>query len=133
MSGDKADESSLVPGYAGHADASARRLSDQHVRAWVGERLAELRERVPFDGQADRVEALLLRCEFADQHVIRAIEDDRFAHPEYAAAAEEGDRKLIAAAKALPTVGPAELPGVLDALERAFNERAEAIATRLKR
>lgn len=127
------DESSIVPGYAGHADAVARRLSDQQVRAWVGELLAELRDRVPLDGQADRVEALLMRCEFADQHVIHAIEDDRFAQPDYVAAVEDVDRKLIAAAKPLPTVEPAQLPETLDALERAFNERSEEIATRLKR
>jgi hypothetical protein len=132
MSEELADEAAIVPGYAGHADMPARRLSDQQVRAWVGELLAVLRDRVPLGEYADRVEALLMRCEFADQHMIHAIEDDRFAQAEYAAAIEEYDRKLIAAASALPSAGPGDLAAVVDGLERAFNERAE-ISNRLKR
>jgi hypothetical protein len=133
MSEELAAGAAVVPGYAGHADMPARRLSDQQVRAWVGELLAALRDRVPLEGYAERVEALLMRCEFADQHVIHAIEDNRFAEPENAAALEEYDRKLIAASNALANAGPGDLGPVLDALERAFDERAEGIAKRLKR
>jgi hypothetical protein len=130
---DKTAGSALVPGYAGHADARARRLSDQQVRAWVGEMLANLRERVPADGYSERLEALLMQCEFSDQHVIKAIEDDRFAQPELVELVEDCDRKLIAAANPGPKTAPDGVPALLEALETAFKERSEAIEARLKR
>jgi hypothetical protein len=130
---DKNSGSALVPGYAGHADARARRLSDQQVRAWVGEMLADLRERVPLDGYGDRVEALLMHCEFSDQHVIKAIEDDRFAQPELVELVEACDRELIAAASPGRETGPDGLPALVEALEKAFKDRSAAIAAQLKR
>jgi hypothetical protein len=123
----------IVPGYAGHADVQSRRLSDQQVRAWVGEILAELMARVPLDGVRGRVDALLLRCEFGNQHVIKAIEDVRFSGPALAELVEEQDRKLIAAASAGPTTGPDGLAAFIEGLERAFEERAAAITSGLKR
>ncbi len=123
----------IVPGYAGHADARARRLSDQQVRAWVGEMLADLQERVPPDGYGDRLDALLMQCEFGDQHVIKAVEDDRFGEPELVELVEACDRKLIAAASPGPNIGPDGIPALLDALETAFKERSAAIEARLKR
>jgi hypothetical protein len=123
----------LVPGYAGHADAQARYLSDQQVRAWAGETLTGLQERISVDGLRDRFDTLLMHCEFGDQHVIRAIEDDRFGTPELAELVEAADRKVVAATNRLQDVGPEELDAALTALERAFEERAAAIAARLKR
>lgn len=130
---DETGGTAIVPGYAGHADARARRLSDQQVRAWVGEMLADLRERVPPDGYSERLDALLLQCEFGDQHVIKAVEDDRFAEPELVELVEACDRKLIAAASAGPNTGPEGIPALLEALETAFKERSAAIEARLKR
>jgi hypothetical protein len=132
MSEDLAPEPSIVPGYAGHGDALARHRSDQQVRAWVGELLVDLQERLTVDGVREQFDALLLRCEFADQHVIHAIEDQRFAADEFAVAIEEYDRKLVAAAGACPTVTAEELTGLLEALEAAFVERAAGIEARLK-
>jgi hypothetical protein len=122
-----------VPGYAGHADAAARRLSDQQVRAFVGEILTDLQDRLPVGDSRERYETLLMRCEFADQHVIRAIEEDRFAKADAVAAVEEYDRKLAAAGGACRTVDAEGLAGCLDALERAFAERAAGIEGFLKR
>jgi hypothetical protein len=133
MSEEPAAGAAIVPGYAGHADMLSRRLSDQQVRAWVGELLAGMRERVAAGEQQERLEALLMRCEFADQHVIHAIEDDRFARPEYAAMLEDYDRKLVAASSGCSTVTAGELAALLEGLERAFDERATAIASRLER
>jgi hypothetical protein len=127
------EDRALVPGYAGHDDAIARRLSDQQVRAWVGELLTDLQDRLPLDGVRERVDDLLMRCEFADQHVVHAIEDERFGGPELAALVEDYDRKLIAAAAACPTVTAEGLGGLLDAIEGAFADRATGIAARLKR
>lgn len=123
---------SPVPDYAGHDDAIARRRSDQQVRAWVGELLAELQDRLPLDGVRERVDALLMRCEFADQHVVHAIEDDRFGQAAFAAAIEDYDRKLVVAAAACPTVTVSGLNALIGAIECAFTERAAGIAARLK-
>ncbi len=122
----------LVPGYAGHQDAVARRLSDQQVRAWVGEMLVDLADRLDLSGVRERVDALLLRCEFADQHVVHAIEDARFGQADLAEAVEEYDRKLIAAAGACSTAAAGRIADLLEALENAFNERATGIEERLK-
>jgi len=121
-----------VPGYAGHADAPARVLSDQQVRAWVGETLADLPEPLPDGGLQDRLDALLVRCEFGDPHVSRALEDDRFGQPDLAALVEARDRALVEAASRVRTTGPEGLGAVLEALERTFDERARAIEEQLK-
>jgi hypothetical protein len=133
MSEDMAAGPSLVPGYAGHGDAAARRRSDQQVRAWVGELLVDLQDRLALDGVRERVDALLMRCEFADQHVVHAIEDDRFAADDFAAAIEDYDRKLVVAAGTCSTVSAEGLSGLVEAIERAFDERATGIEARLKR
>jgi len=133
MSEDRIGPAALIPDYAGHADARARRLSDQQVRAWVGEILAGLRERIALDGLTERFEALLMRCEFGDQRVIRAIEDDCFGEPEVAAEVETLDRALLEAADGGRSAEAASLGALVEALERAFDARAAAIAARLKR
>ena len=133
MSTDAAAGEPLVPGYAGHDDPIARRLSDQQVRAWVGEMLADLEERIPIDGIRERFEAVLLRCEFGDQHVIKAIEDERFGAPDKVRLVEEADRRLVEAANRGRTIGPDALEALLEELERAFDERSAAIAAQLER
>jgi hypothetical protein len=132
MSEDAASRALPVPDYAGHGDAVARRRSDQQVRAWVGELLVDLQDRLPLDGVRARVEALLMRCEFADQHVIRAIEDDRFGADDFAAEIENYDRKLVAAAEGCRTVTAPGLNALIDAIEGAFADRAAGIEARLK-
>lgn len=121
-----------VPGYAGHADAVARRLSDQQVRSWAGELLTGLRERLPPGEVQERLDALLLRCEFGDQHVVRALEDESFSQPELAAMVESYDHKVADAAKAAATAPPEEVMAALGVLERFFDERAAAIGKHLK-
>ncbi len=131
MSTDATAGDPLIPGYAGHADAIARRLSDQQVRAWVGEILVDLEDRIPIDGIREQFEAVLLRCEFGDQHVIKAVEDDRFGAPDLAQLVEECDRKLIAVADRAKTIGPDELGALLGDLDHAFSERAATIEAHL--
>jgi hypothetical protein len=133
MNEDLTRRADLVPGYAGHADPQARYLSDQQVRASVGEMLAGLRERLPSDGLGDALEALVLRCEFGDQHVIRAIQDDRFGKPDLAELVEACDRKVVEAAGRVKTAGPDDLPAALGELAAAFDERSAQIEARLER
>jgi hypothetical protein len=122
-----------IPAYPGHADAHARRLADQQVRAWVGERLAALRERLPIPPDlAAAFEDLLFHCQFGDQHVIKALEDDRFAGAEHVAVVEAEDAKLLGAAVAADRVDAAGLPAFQATLQAAFTERTATIVA-LKR
>jgi hypothetical protein len=93
--------------------------------------LADLEERLPIDAVRERFEALLFHCEFADQYVIRAIEDNRFAQPERVKLVEDVDRRLIEVANRGRTIEAAAFSAFLEDLERAFNERSAAIATSL--
>jgi hypothetical protein len=117
-----------IPEYAGHADVQARRLADQQVRAWVGERLAALRERLPIPGDlAAAFEDLLMRCQFGDQRVIKTLDDARFADPEHVAALEAEDAKLLTLAADADRVDAAGLPALVAALRTAFDDRTAAI------
>ncbi len=133
MNEDLTRRKELVPGYAGHADPDARFLSDQQVRAWVGETLARLGERLQPGTPRDDLDALLLRCEFGDQHVIRAIQDNRFGKPDLAQLVEACDRKVVEAADRVETAGPDGLAAARGELGRAFDERSDEIEARLER
>jgi hypothetical protein len=119
----------LIPSYAGHADSQARRLSDQQVRAWAGEALADVRDRLDLGAFAERFDALLMRCEFGDQRVIKALEADYFAEPGAAAAVEQHDGEVVAIAESAKTLTADGLDAFLGKLERAFDERANAVVT----
>jgi hypothetical protein len=127
MSDDVQALTGLLPAYAGHGDAPARRLSDQQVRAFAGEALVDLQDRLTLAPVQDRFDALLMRCEFGDQHVIKALEDDRFAEPAAAAAVEAVDRALVEAAARARTVDAGGLTAFIDDLEHAFDGRVAAV------
>jgi len=133
MSEDGQALTGLLPAYAGHGDGQARRLSDQQVRAYAGESLVDLQDRLAVGPVQDRFDALLMRCEFGDQHVIKALEDARFAEPEAAAAVESCDRALVEVAGRARDVDAAGLEAFVADLERAFDDRAAAVSARLKR
>ena len=123
---------SFIPAYAGHADASARRLADQQVRAWVGERLAALRERLPLDGVSAAFEDVLVHCQFGDQQVIKALEDDSFAAPDHVAVIEAEDTAVLAAAAEAERVDAGDVPAFITNLQTIFRHRSAAIVA-LKR
>jgi hypothetical protein len=133
MSGDIGALRALIPTYAGHESAQARRLTDQQVRAFTGEALVDLQDRLSLDAVRDRFDALLMRCEFGDQHVIKALEDDHFAEGPAAAANEDVDVKLVEIAARLKSVDAGGLADLFGDLERAFDERAATVSGRLKR
>lgn len=115
-----------VPDYTGVADPAARRASDQHLRAWAGELLATLRTGVPAGPARDRLDELILACEFADQRLIMAFEehaalDDPARLVRYLAA----DAAMLAAVDALLA---AKAP---DAFERALAGVEAALAGRV--
>jgi len=127
MSDEMIGARSAIPGYAGHADTHARRLADQQVRAWVGERLAALRERLPLDGATEVFDDVIFHCEFGDQHVIKALEDARFGEAAPSAALEAADDRLLVAAASADTIDGAGLPAFLAGLRDAFAQRTATI------
>jgi len=118
---------SAIPGYAGFADPIARRLSDQQVRAWVGERLAALGQRLPDAFATPGFEETLERCQFGDQHVIKALEDGRFADADHVAAVEAEDAQLLTSAARAEAVDAAGIAALIAEVSAAIRHRADAI------
>jgi hypothetical protein len=120
---------SRIPGYADYADADARHEVDKQIRAWLGEALVEARDRLePAEALAERIDGLILRCEFSDQRVIRASDHARFDQP-LIDRVHELDREIVECAdriRALASVD--ELSAELDTAARLLDERFGAIA-----
>src|SRR5579862_3037503 len=79
---------SRIPAYADYTDEDARHLVDKQVRAYVGEALSRLRERLgpALDAaRAERLEDVLLKCEFTNQQFVHKMDhsvlsDDEVEH-----------------------------------------------------
>ena len=128
MSDDLTGIRAYISGYPGHADAAARRLSDQEVRAFVGEALVDLRERLrPTGDLADRLDSLVLHCEFGDQRALKALDDERYGEPEPAARLEAVDREIVETAARAPEITLEQLPAYLDELETLMQRRGPAL------
>jgi hypothetical protein len=120
---------SRIPGYADYADPGARHQVDKQMRAWLGEALSAARDALrPSGALAERLDGLLLRCEFSDQRVIRAADHARF---------DDGlvdhvhalDRRIVEVGDRIRAAGSAdELATALDDAARVLDERFGAIA-----
>jgi hypothetical protein len=118
-----------IPRYADYADDGARHEVDKQIRAYLGESLAAVRDRLkPAEALLDRLEGLILRCEFSDQRVIRAADHARFEQ-QLIDRVHGLDREIVECADRIRTVTkPAELATELDAAARYLDERFGAIA-----
>lgn len=118
-----------IPGYAGYANDVARHDVDKQVRAYLGEALADARDRVrPQGALAERLDGEILRCQFTDQREIRAADHARFGPP-LVERLHALDRELVAIADRVRTVtSQDDLAVALDDAARAFDERFGAIA-----
>ena len=118
-----------IAGYADYANMDSRHQVDKQVRAILGEALSEARERLkPTEALVERLDGLILRCEFSDQRVIKAADHARFdqalvdrVHQLDREIVETADR--VRAAKTLD-----ELDADLDLAARYLDERFGAIA-----
>jgi hypothetical protein len=71
-----AEVTQRIPAFAGYATEEDRRLSDELVRSYLGEALADLQDRLTLDpATCPALETLVLRCEFANQMVYRTYAD----------------------------------------------------------
>ena len=117
-----------IPAYADYPDEEARHLVDMQVRAWVGEALARMRERLGTlpQGLAERLDALMLQCEFTDQRFTRSIDHARLSEDEVDHL-HVVDRQLVEAADRAATIEAAALEGYLKKLEGLFRRRSTAV------
>jgi len=120
---------SRIPGYADYADSDARHRVDKQTRAWLGEAMSEARDRLrPADGLAERLDGLILRCEFSDQRVIRAADHARFDR-ELVDHVHALDRRIVEVGDGIRAAGSlGELTTALDDAARVLDERFGAIA-----
>lgn len=120
--------SEKIPGFPGYADADSRRLADEEVRAYLGEALAALSDRLgPVGPLTDHLEATLLRAEFMNQSAFREFEsadlDEARLHAMAAAdltAIDLGDRAASVDAGSLASYLDAVM-AALDARERVMS------------
>lgn len=111
--------------FGGYESEEQRRLADEQIRAFVGERLAELPgaavESLSPDDRA-RYERVLRRCEFANQVALARFVQG--ATPEGIAAVLQADSQLVGIASDL---GSQPLAPVLQRLEELFDTRDRAM------
>ena len=120
---------SRIPGYAGYADPAARLQVDKQIRAWLGEALSEVRDRLRPEGAlAERLDGLIQRCEFADYRVLRAAEHARF-DGELVDHVHALDLRIVETGERIRAAGSLEeLATALDDAARVLDERFGAIA-----
>jgi hypothetical protein len=112
-----------IESYAGYTNDAQRRRSDEQIRAYVGEALARVRERLrPAGVASEALDRLLVRCEFADQHVAHAFDAVSVGADEIDATAA-ADRELVALADRADEVDAAELEAFLAQIGAALDRR----------
>lgn len=117
-----------IPRYADYGNTDQRHEVDKQIRAYLGEALAEARDRLRPTGEAAAaLDALLLRCEFSNPKFIvtedKAKFDQRMTDHVHTA-----DRAIVDAADRVREASTAaELDAVLDAARRALEEREAAV------
>jgi len=117
-----------ISGYADYSDRDARHQVDKQVRAFLGEALAGVRSRFNVtDALLERLDGMMMRCEFSDQRVIRAADHASFDQ-RLIDRVHEVDREIVECAERLRELGSIEaLPAELDTAARCFDERFGAI------
>ncbi len=113
-----------IPMYAAYDDEDSAHMTDKQIRAWVGEALGLVRERLalPSGPTADRLEDVIFECEFADQKLFVHLDHGAVTRATLAAL-EAADRTLIDLAAQAPAVTAETLPELLDAIETQFKTR----------
>lgn len=114
-----------------YREEEERRLADERIRAYVGERLAELPPGLIdtlSPEQRERYDRLLARCEFMNQAAFHAFLRD--PAPEAQAALAVADDELKAAADELAAHAGAAIDEDLQKIEAAFDKRDAAMLHR---
>lgn len=118
-----------IPAYADYGDEDARHLVDKQVRAYVGEALSTIRERLAADlaeTVAEQLEKTLLMCEFSNQQLIHMLDHAKLSNTEIEEL-HEVDHELIQIADRANAIEASKLDGYLAALTELFARRAQAV------
>ena len=118
-----------IPAYADYGDEDARHLVDKQVRAYVGEALSGLRERLEKElagAVAELLDRTLLMCEFSNQQLMHMLDHSRLTNAEVEEL-HEVDHELISHADRADAIESAALQGFLDELTALFARRAQAV------
>lgn len=108
------------PGYGSEADLVK---SDEEVRAYVGVRLAELRDRLSAEGPdaEDALQRLVVRAAFANQRALAPLEWSRASIE--GSGVLDADAALLDLADAACTLEPAQCDGFVARITAAFDAR----------
>lgn len=109
---------SVIGGFAGYQDEEHRRISDEQIRAFVGERLVALPAPTVdalSGSELERYERLLMRCEFVNQLAFTRFKDA--TAQEWIDGVAAADLRLVSAAQT----------GDLAQIESAFDRRDAAM------
>ena len=117
-----------IPAYADYPDEEARHLVDKQVRAWVGEALGRMEERLgklPVELE-DRLEEILLLCEFTNQRFVRSIDHAKLSEDDVEHL-HVVDRQLVESADRAATIEAVALGDYLSEIEELFKRRSKAV------
>jgi hypothetical protein len=118
-----------ISGFPGFEDPQARRLSDEEVRAYLGEALAALGEGLNPDGPvAERYGATLVRAEFMNQAAFHIFETACLDDAQTAAMAT-ADLAAVELADRANSVDAESLGAYLDAVNAALDGRERIMKT----
>ncbi|HEU5481439.1 MAG TPA: hypothetical protein VFU90_16450 [Candidatus Tumulicola sp.] len=119
---------SKIPDFPGYADDLARQRSDELVRSYLGEAIADLQARLsPLDdAPARQIGDLLFRAGFTNQNVYRTYEDAARTRTDYDAMAA-ADARVVDLADRAPSVDAASLETYLDGAREALDARDNAM------
>ncbi len=125
MTDDLAYVRSHIPDYRAYDDEPARHDSDERVRAYVGERLAQAQTRLAgtFDENTQKMlDEVLMRCMFTDQVFIRKFEHARLEAP-MVNAFVRSDRQLIEHGELFVNATTQSMSDLLVELDKLFEYR----------
>lgn len=114
------------PGYEGGVEQ--RRLAEQQVRAFVGERLSalpEMKAGAALEEHRAQYDRILMRCEFLNAAAFEHFEED--LTPDRIAAVLDADADLVDSATQLQSIEPADLDKSLTHFEETFDRRDAAM------
>lgn len=118
-----------IPAYADYGDEDARHLVDKQVRAYVGEALSTIRERLSAnlaETVSEQLEKTLLMCEFSNQQLIHILDHAHLSNTEIEEL-HEVDHELIQTADRADAIEASKLDAYLSELTSLFARRAQAV------
>jgi hypothetical protein len=118
-----------IPDYREYVDEDARHDTDMKVRAYVGQVLSEVAEKLGArldPATTDALQKAIFHCQFTDYAFTKKIDHRDVAGP-LLATWIGFDRKLLEAADRAAGAAPAELSAILEAIESDFTGRRNAV------